>query len=404
MKLLPIAIRNVRRSGRRSILSGFAIALSTLLCIFMVCFILGVMDDYDSMLLNYSTGMVQVRHELFYEYDYLNPVQYFVDDEKSVRSEAMKTPGALQAVSRIHIAGKLYFNENEKTGYGLAVDFNNEVMDFEGMLKEGRYPSPTEREMVIGAKLAEKHNLKIGDKITVLTSTANRGSNAMTFLVTGIIAFPNTVMTDWFLIPFDRGQKLTGMAGGASEVLLYLEEMKMAVEAASDWESRLPGFLEARSYSDLNLMFNYMRLGKFIYFMMAGFFVLLGCTVIINTMMMLVFERVREIGILSSMGFTTKEVGRLFFLEALFISIISALIGMTIGAWLVYKTGQVGLDIGSMEFFDNVDLDYPMVFKPVLSIRAILIAALMAMGIPSVVATIPARKAAGMEPVDALNA
>jgi putative ABC transport system permease protein len=404
MNLLPIAIRNVKRSGQRSILSGFAIALSTLLCIFMVCFIMGVADDYDSMLLNYSTGMVQVRDSRFYEYDYLNPVQYFVPNEAEVRSEAMKTTGAVQAVSRIHIPGKLYFNDNEKNGYGLAVDFNNEVMDFEAMLKEGRYPVAAEREMAIGAKLSEKYGLKIGDKITVLTATANRGSNAMTFLITGIIAFPNTVMTEWFLVPFDRGQKLTGMSEGASEVLLYLEEMKMAEAAASNWESRLPEILEARAYSDLNLMFNYMQLGKFIYFIMAGFFVLLGCTVIINTMMMLVYERVREIGILSSMGFTPKEVARLFFLEALFISIISAVIGMTIGAWLVYKTGQVGLNIGSMEFFDNVDLDYPMVFKPVLSIRAVLIAAFMAIGITSSVAYIPARKAAKMEPVDALNA
>jgi len=348
--------------------------------------------------------MVQVRDRLFYEYDYLNPVQYFVQDEADVRGQAMKTQGAVQAVSRIHIAGKLYFNEKEKNGYGLAVDFQNEIMDFDGMLLEGRYPSAPEREIVIGAKLAENNGLNIGDKITILTSTANRGSNAMTFLVTGIIAFPNTVMTDWFLIPFDRGQRLTGMPEGASEVLLYLEDMKMAETAAAEWESLLPEYLEARSYSDLNLMFNYMRLGKFIYFMMAGFFVLLGCTVIINTMMMLVFERVREIGILSSMGFTAKEVGRLFFLEALFISIISALIGMAIGAWLVYKTGQVGLDIGSMEIFDNIDLDYPMVFKPVLSIKAILAAALMAIGIPSAVAVIPARKAAKMEPVDALNA
>lgn len=404
MNLLPIAIRNVKRSGQRSILSGFAIALSTLLCIFMVCFIMGVVDDYDYMLLNYSTGMVQVRDSRFYEYDYLNPVQYFVPNEAEVRREAMKTTGAVQAVSRIHIPGKLYFNDNEKNGYGLAVDFNNEVMDFDGMLKEGRYPTAAEREMVIGAKLSEKYRLTIGDKITVLTATANRGSNAMTFLVTGIIAFPNTVMTEWFLIPFDRGQKLTGMTEGASEVLLYLEDRKMAETVAADWESRLPEILEAKAYSDLNLMFNYMQLGKFIYFMMAGFFVLLGCTVIINTMMMLVYERVREIGILSAMGFTPKEVARLFFLEALFISIISAVIGMTIGAWLVYKTGQVGIDIGNMEFFDNVDLDYPMVFKPVLSIRAIVIAAFMAIGITSAVAYIPARKAAKMEPVDALNA
>lgn len=404
MKLLPIAIRNVKRSGQRSILSGFAIALSTLLCIFMVCFIMGVVDDYDAMLLNYSTGMVQIRDRLYYEYDYLNPVQYYVRDEAAARAEALNTKGAVQAVSRIHIPGKLYFNDSEMNGYGLALDFQNEVMDFEGMLVEGRYPEESSREMVIGAKLAEKHGLEPGDKITVLTGTAARGSNAMTFMVTGIIAFPNTVMTEWFLIPLDRGQKLTGMKGGASEVLLYLEDMKMAEAAATDWESRLPDYLEARSYSDLNLMFNYMRLGKFIYFMMAGFFVLLGCTVIINTMMMLVFERVREIGILSAMGFTPKEVSRLFFLEALFISIISAVIGMTIGAWLVYKTGQVGLDIGSMDLMDNVDIDYPMVFKPVLSIRAIVMSAFMAIGITSAVAYIPARKAAKMEPVDALNA
>ncbi|MDC7236098.1 MAG: FtsX-like permease family protein [Spirochaetales bacterium] len=404
MKLLPIAIRNVKRSGRRSILSGFAIALSTLLCIFMICFILGVMDDYDAMLLNYSTGMVQVRDRLYYEYDYLNPVQYFVRDEAAVRRETMKTKGAVQAVSRIHIPGKLYIEGKETGGYGLAVDFANEVMDFQGMLQEGRYPEGSDREMVIGARLAEKNGLSTGDKITVLTSTASRGSNAMTFRISGIIAFPNTVMTEWYLIPLAQGQKLTGMAGGASEVLLYLEEMKTAEAAVESLETRLDSYLEAKAYSDLNLMFNYMRLGKFVYFVMAAFFVLLGCTVIINTMMMLVYERVREIGILSSMGFTPAEVSRLFFLEALIISLVSALIGMTIGAWLVYKTGQIGLDIGSMDLMDNVDIDYPMVFRPVLSIRAILISALMAMGITSSVAFIPARKAARMEPVEALNA
>ncbi|MDC7241604.1 MAG: FtsX-like permease family protein [Spirochaetales bacterium] len=403
MRLLPIAVRNVKRSGRRSILSGFAISLSTLLCIFMVCFIMGAAGDYDAMLLNYSTGMVQVRDGRFFEYDYLNPVHFYVEDEESVRREAMNTEGALQAVSRIHIPGKLYFGGMDRSGYGLAVDFDNEVMDFDEMLKEGRYPAAGEKEMVIGAKLAEKTGLQIGDRVTVLTTTAGRSSNAVTFGITGIIAFPNTVMTEWFLVPLTWGQRLAGMPGGASEVLLYLEEMRMAGRASLELRSRLPFPLEAKAYSDLNLMFDYMKIGKFVYFMLAGFFVLLGCTVIINTMMMLVYERVREIGILRSIGFRRSEISRLFFLEALFISSISALIGIVLGAWLVHWTGEVGIRIGEMAIMDSVDLDYPTVFNPRLSVRALFIAGFMAMGITSAVAWIPARRAAQMEPVDALS-
>ncbi len=403
MKLMPLAVRNVKRSGRRSLLSGFAIALSTLLCIFMVCFIMGAADDYDAMLLNYSTGMVQIRDGRYFEYDYLNPVQFFVEDEESVRQEAMNTKGAVQAVSRIHIPGKLYFGGKDRSGYGLAVDFDNEVMDFEGMLREGRYPEAGAKEAVIGARLSEKTGLGTGDKITVLTTTAGRSSNAVTFEITGIVAFPNTVMTEWFLIPFAWGQKLCGMPGGASEVLLYLKEMKTADAASRELQSRLSSPLEAKAYSDLNLMFDYMKLGKFIYFILAGFFVLLGCTVIINTMMMLVYERVREIGILRSIGFSRSEISRLFFLEALFISSIAAAAGIVLGAWLVYKTGEIGINIGEMAIMDSVDLDYPMVFKPRLSVRALLIAGFMAMGITSAVAWIPAGRAARMEPVDALN-
>jgi hypothetical protein len=117
-----------------------------------------------------------------------------------------------------------------------------------------------------------------------------------------------------------------------------------------------------------------------------------------------VYERVREIGILSAMGFTPGEISRLFFLEALLISLISAAVGMILGGWLVYKTAEVGIHLGDMPIFETAEIDYPTVFRPVLNLKTILISALMAIGITSLVALIPARKAARMEPVDDLNA
>ncbi len=407
MTLFTIALRNVKGSRRRSFLASLAIALSTLLCIFLVGFVMGVLEDYENMLLDYSTGMVQVRDSRFYQHEYLNPVQYYVEDERMVREKAWEVEGFRAVVSRISLQGRMIFGDRgdrqEGPLQGLGIRFEEEVMDLEGMLRLGRYPEEGERGVVIGQGLFEKRGIALGEILTLQTSTAQRSLNAVSFPVTGVFAAPNVVMGDWVLLPLSWAQRLTRMEGGASEVLLYLDDVKKADAGARAWGDLLPAPLETKVYRDLNVLYNYMKVGRLVYTIMAALFVLLGGTVVINTMMMLVYERVREIGLLGALGLLPHQIARLFFLEALIVSLSSAALGMVLGGALVYYTGQVGIPMGEAVFMEGIDLDYPTVFRPVLDLRVLFVSGLIATIMSAVVASIPARRVSKMEPIRALS-
>jgi len=404
-KLIHVAFRNVSRNKRRSLLSGIAIAVASMSIVFLFALVQGMKDDMSNNLATYFTGEVRIRNAQYEQFERYNPIHLTVDWQR-LDAQLAGRGDVTGYVPRINFPSAFYVNGGNHPALGIGADFELESshQDLQAILKEGRIPEKGKNEMLIGAVLARDLKLSLGDKATVISSTAARGNNAITLEVVGIAAFPVASMNaQFFWIPLDRAQYFLRMDSGVQEILVMVDgnEKQAAAAIKQDLESATGTDLDVRAYQDINMMYGFIELAQYIYYFIGIFFLLLGSTVIINTTMMVIFERMREIGTLSALGLHGKELTRLFFIEGTIISAIGAFAGVLLGSGIILYLGRFGLDF--TDALSGIDMEISSVLYPRFNIWTTIIVYVYSVVVSSLATLIPSRKASRIEPVEALR-
>jgi len=408
MKLARIAFRNIRRNRRRSLLSGTAIMIATLFITFAFSLIAGMLGDVESNIVRYVSGHVRIRHVEYDENEQLNPLHLSVSEYEQVVRQMESEEEVAAAVPRTRFFTAIYRNGRTYGGMGLGVDFPREasVMRIQDAIEEGRLPQMGQREMVLSAGLAEELDLEVGERLTLLTKNKYLGMSGMTFTVTGIVRFLVAGFNEsFFLVPIDTTARFLKMSDEATEVLVVLNDSKRVDEFAEKATGILAGMgrenLSAQPWTRIGATVGWMQLARSAYDVIALVFFILASTVIVNTTMMVIFERMREIGTVAAMGMTPREIVRLFFLEALYIGAIAAFVGVLLGIGITIPLSKVGIDL--TQPMQGVDLEINPVVYPRLNIRSTVFVFFYSTIIASLASFIPSRRAAKIEPVEALR-
>ncbi|MDC7233982.1 MAG: ABC transporter permease [Spirochaetales bacterium] len=408
MKLGSIAYRNIYRNLRRSILSATAIMVAAMSIVLLFSLLGGMKADITYNLQTYSTGGIRIRDRDFTKNERLNPMHLTIENVDILSRELLETPGVSVVSPRISFPARIYRGEENYNAMGVGLDFSTESA-FQDLgpdvLQKGRLPESGKNEALLGYKLAEKAGVGIGDKITLLSSTASRGTNAITLEVTGLAVFPLSGMSDnTFYAPLDRVQHLLRMPDQVQEMLVKFDADvdERALTASlpsglSDSEN-----LEITYWQDIETSYSFIQMAETVYNIFALFFFFLASTVILNTTIMVIFERMKEIGTLSAMGMNGKDLVRLFFLESLYIGIIGSFFGVLLGILFTHLLSITGIDFGSA--MEGVDFDIAPVLYPKLSLKSTVLVFFYSVVMTSVVSIFPSRKASRIEPVEALRA
>lgn len=429
MNLWRIALRNVARNKRRSLLSGTAIAVATLAVVLLFSMIAGMLGDTVSIALTYDTGHVQVRHPEFGRYEHLSPVHLAVANAAEVQARLEQLPAVAAVLPRVRFGGAVYREDQNHAVYGIGVDFDREIAtaarrlphlapaagaaapgleDFARVwrldLFGGALPDPAARELVMSKTLADELGVAVGDKLTILTRTAVMSTQAWTFRVSGLVGFPVGGLSRVVLLPIGVAQTFLQLdaSGAVTDLLLYTEHDDQVPALAEAVRDAVGDRLEVRSWTEENAMYRLFQLATRIYDIIALVFFLLATTVIVNTTMMVVYERMREIGTIAALGMTGAQITRLFFLEALFIGVAAALVGVGLGIALVVPLSQVGIDY--TEAMEGVELNMSNVIYPQLNLRSTVLVLCYSIAVTAAASFWPTRRAARLHPVTALRA
>ena len=391
---------------RRSILSGAAIAVATMSIVMLFALIGGMTADLETNLRNYYTGDITVRNSDYERYERFNPVHltYDIDTAEAVISGI---DGIASWVPRTTFPTNMYIGGSNYGALGVGVDFEREAdyINLDSILKDGRLPEAGENEMMIGAVLANQLHLGLDDKVTIMSMTASRGTNAITLKITGIAAFPVAALNSSnFWMPLDRAQYFLQTPGGAQQVMLKVADGENRKQIAKELNTALvsagtPG--DVKEMEQMSVMFTLLRFADAIYNVIAVFFFVLGSTVIINTTMMVIFERIREIGTLSALGMHGKELVRLFMLEGTFISAVGAGVGVIIGVVATLFLSRTGINF--TDAMQGIDMEISTILYPVLSVPRTIFVYFYSVAIATLATLIPSRRASRIQPVEALR-
>lgn len=260
-----------------------------------------------------------------------------------------------------------------------------------------------DREVLLGAPLAEKLGVKPGDTILAIagltSSQASRSSSSGRLKVAGIYdsgyyAFDSLsafISTETFAQVFSR-------SGDADFIHIKLEDPFKAREAAVRLASTLSPFHQISTWEDENgAFFQSVKLQKFALFLILMLIVLVAGFNIIGTMILMVIEKTREIGIMKAMGFSDRNVRRVFWSAGMMIGGLGTLTGVALGLIGCFLLKYViKLDMPPAIYnFDHL----PVVVKPL----TVIIIAVSSLSISILAGLFPAAQAARLNPVDALR-
>jgi len=159
--------------------------------------------------------------------------------------------------------------------------------------------------------------------------------------------------------------------------------------------------LSVSDWKSSNLLFTFFSMVDVMYAMIGLIFFILASTVLINTTMMVIYERMREIGTVAALGLTGKEIVRLFFYEAAMIAVIGSLAGGLAGILITLPLSRTGFDMSSA--MEGVSLEMSYIVKPRLNAFSTVFVFIYSAAVASAASFIPSRRAAKIEPVEALR-
>lgn len=176
---------------------------------------------------------------------------------------------------------------------------------------------------VVGAKAAERGNLAVGREV--------RFNRQNRFRVVGVLAEGGGFTDSFIFVPLDRLSSAIGVAGKASVIAVKLSEPGGARAAADAIEARYPE-LQAQTQGDvLQVLDRAIAIGDAFRFGISLISLIVGALAVANTVMMGVYERTREFGVIRAMGAKPSFVFRLVVLESVLLAIVGGLGGLVLG-------------------------------------------------------------------------
>lgn len=400
------AWRNIWRHKRRTLIVVFAIGSSLALMMMYDGLVAGFEQAIYGNAIRVLGGNIQVHAAGYSAESGTNPILPLADDA-AIMAIAEKQPNVLAAARRISTGGLVTSREGAfaVSIVGIEPEKESAVNLIAQNVKEGRFLTSTDGdEVLIGKGLAEEMSLAVGDRLTLAGQAAHAQMRQRTLTVVGIydIGMPDIEKTAVYL-SLAEAQNLYGLDGQSTEVAITLEQIGQEPPVIQGLTAGLTG-IEVKSWENSfpELKSAIDRKGAV---MDVFSIVILGIAGIgiLNMLLMAVYERTREIGLLGALGMRPGSIMWMFLLEGAMMGIVGVLAGVVIGVGVNYLMSQVGFDYSQFTSLTSYTALITGRVYSTLGLEKIWQRVITVLIIAVLASIYPAREAAQSEPALALH-
>ncbi|MCF7946664.1 MAG: FtsX-like permease family protein [Spirochaetia bacterium] len=364
--LIILAWKNLFRHTKRTFITASSIAVGLMLFIIIDSLLMGIANDSTRNLIDYETSFFKIHADEYWEEKDTLPLDYTISSPQKI-IEAVQKAGYEAAPRTVFRAEMIIYKDPfpedgslQVKLIGISPDQDPEVFETMNSLVKGRSLENDENGVVIGAWLAEDIGADIGYPITFITRTKNGFYQTFDSEVVGIVNTPNPLVNRGHIyIPMETADYYMEMGGAVTEIGIKASlqakipkvrsELEDALKLSEDTESSsLTGQkLELFSWEQVGSDFVALAAAKDSGTQMILFLVFIIAAIgISNTMLMAVYERKQEVGMLRAMGMYGSEIRWTFIFEAAGIGLIGSIIGVILGASANYFMVEYGINYG----------------------------------------------------------
>ncbi len=403
-KLWTIAYRDLGRNRRRTFFTLVAAGLGLALLIAINGLIAGMLDSALQNTIRLRTGHVQMRSESYEDNKLSLQWEDLLANGEELAARAQELPQVAAAAPVLWAAGIL--NTPEESAnlqvYGIETTSEFYAPIRNGMVA-GEYLAADDRSgILLGKRAADSLGVQVGDNASLTLIDADGQPQEGIFTVRGLFSTGAVAYdTSSVFMPLDKAQAVTNTNGRVSAVTIVLHQQEDAEAVAAALVA--PG-VATLTWRQLNQSFLQTMDTAMSFYVILDLIVMLVVAVVIsNTLLMSVFERVREMGILAALGMKGRQIMQMFLYEAAVLGLVGIVLGVLLGSAAVAYLSNNGIYIGdaSASAVGNIAIGNTMyaMFVPA-TVAGLSLGTLVVILLASLY---PAWIAARLEPVQALH-
>jgi len=344
---LKLAFKNIFRNKRRTVLTLFALVIGNIGLLLFLGYMnrtfWGMRESYIRSRLSH----VQIYRKGYFEKGSVEPNKYMINNFDKIKKILSKEKIVRVITPRLSLNGLIATRDQSKAFVGEGVDpeEDSELSSFLKIIKGKDLDQKIPDGVIAGSGLATALNIKVGDGLTIMTSTVEGGINALDINIQGIMQSGAKEYDDIALkLPLGTVQKLLNtksvtkifvLLDDTEHVPVFVNRLQKIIK-----ENKLD--LEFKTWDELAGM--YHQVVKF-FLSIFSFITIIVCIIvtfsIANTLAMSVMERITEIGTIRAIGATRQNVFKLFLMEGAIIGIIGGILGITLGYFSAYLINTI---------------------------------------------------------------
>jgi putative ABC transport system permease protein len=422
--LVFMSARNLARNRRRTLLAMGAVVVGLCALTILRGFVNSVQEAQLNTTLLGTTGMLQIHRSGYLKNVLSNPLDLAFEDSPELREKILTVPHVRSLAPRLQFSGSISVSEppgadlaaagEAKTTFLTANAVDPELdrqtlpQQYDWLIAGEMFSQPDALALVVHRDIAGplgveniQSNLQQPKELwpVVLAPDLDGSLSGEAFQISGLLG--SAVPTDkrLALAPLKSVQKLLKMENKVTEYIVRLDDVAQAVSVQRELQKRLGDRFEISRWDEIvpfikDLLSNLTN----IFDIISVVFLLVVMLGIINSMFMNVLERVREIGTMMAIGVKQRAILLLFVFEGVFLGAIGAILGLVLGAAIVFIMSLVGIPISA----PGSSLKF--ILRPFLTLDYILIAFSFTAFGAALVSVWPAWRASRLRPVEALAA
>ncbi len=400
--LYLLSWKNIWRNKLRSLTVIIALILGIFAAVFMTALMNGMVEYRVKSVIQSEISHIQIHKTDFNENCDFSLIMNNADNIL----QKINANRHIIAVCKRIIISTLISSSEANTGVkiiGIVPNEEKRVSNIYSKIIEGTYFKDNKKdEIVIGKKLAHKLKVKINENVSITVRDVNKNLINGSFCIVGIYETDNSIFDDAnVFVRYKDLCDITGLKGTeAHEIAVLLDENENSEYVKLELKKQFPT-LEVQNWMEISpdagalvsMMDQYM--GIFILIILAAL-----CFGIINTMLMVVLERVKEFGMLMAVGMSKAKIFLMIMFETIYLSVSGGLLGIVISYIVCKHLEKAGLNL---YFWKDVfsSVGFSAEIYPVINFQMILFTTLMVILTGIISALYPAYKAMKYKPAEA---
>ncbi|MFA6599229.1 MAG: FtsX-like permease family protein [Ignavibacteriaceae bacterium] len=401
-----IAWKNIWRNKLRSSVVIAAVTFGILAGVFSAGLMNGMVERRLRAAIELETSNVQLHNPKYIENKELT---FAINNADGIIASLIKMPEVKAIAKRMKIMA-MANTASSGTGvvvYGIEPEKEKLVSGIYKKILPGEGPyfeTDRKNSIVIGQKLAEKLKLKLKSKIVITLQTVDGMMVNAAFKVVGIYKTSNSMFDEMNI--FVRYNDLANLTGfneqNAHEIAILLNDTNLSDDVAQKLTKQFPN-LDVMTWKeiqpDLGITVEFLNI--MLYFYVIIILLALGFG-IVNTMLMVVLERIKELGMLMAVGMNKMRIFKMIMLETIYLSLTGGILGITLGIILIQIFQQHGIDLSIYgEGFSAIG--YDSMIYPSIGIDYYIGTFLLVILTGIIASIYPARKALKLNPAEAVR-